>query len=129
MGLLKAFSKHKYVHLPAFDLLLKCAGEQLGAMTASDISQALSAIIRLDMVDRARRGSDGELQGLLENLFEAARAKLVDAYLPPADLTNLCVAAALCAPTEKGAELLVAVALRFTGAAGEVSIALTHPRD
>ncbi|CAK0909429.1 unnamed protein product, partial [Prorocentrum cordatum] len=123
--LLKALSKHRFVHLPATDFLLRRCAEELPSATAADISHLLSAVVRLGL--RERLAERGPHPGLLGRLFAAARAQLADAYLPPADLTNLCAAAALLPAVEQSAALLAAAAGQLRGRADRAAAA--PPRD
>ena len=72
--LLKALSKHAFPHLPTADLLLRRAGALLPGAGPADISQLLSAAVRLGLAERL--GEDGPHAGLLGRLLSAARGQL-----------------------------------------------------
>lgn len=110
----KALSKHGFHHPGAMHFLLQQAAVELPRTTAADASQLLAAVLRLDVgYLLSRHNLDGRpvsSDDLLEALLKVAKEGVSDRYLPPADLTNLCVAAALLPPVEQGAQLLKAVA-------------------
>ncbi|CAE8617229.1 unnamed protein product [Polarella glacialis] len=139
--LFKALAKHGYrENLPALDLLLRQAGQELDgavAATPADISQLLSAVVRLGLGSRLGGGQGEESwddacewlhPGLLRRLLASARTEVGrDAHMPASDLTNLCVAIASLPPTTEGSLFLVDVAQRLQGRpdrAGAIS-----PRD
>lgn len=122
--LMKALSRHGYAHLAAVDHLLRCSREDLPNATPADISQLLSAVVRLGVASRLQEEGPHHA-GFLGQLFAAARAQLGDAYLPAADLTNLCAAAALLPRCEEAARFLFCAAKRLQGRAESA----TPPRD
>jgi len=103
--MLKALSKHGFDDAEVADFLLYRAGEKLETMAPADVSELLAAVIRLGL--EGRLDEDGPHPTLLEGSFARVRARLGDTYLPPADLTNLCVAAALFRPVEEGSLFLL----------------------
>lgn len=117
---LKALSWHGRRDIPTVDFLLAAFAQDLASATTSDVSQLLSALVRLQLGQCL-----GDKRGLLNQLFATARRQMEDAYLPAADLTNLCVATASLPRGEECAEFLLAVARRFDRRAE----AATSPRD
>eukprot|EP00746_Dinoflagellata_sp_MGD_P025041 gnl/MRDRNA2_/MRDRNA2_158830_c0_seq1.p1 gnl/MRDRNA2_/MRDRNA2_158830_c0~~gnl/MRDRNA2_/MRDRNA2_158830_c0_seq1.p1 ORF type:complete len:446 (+),score=66.70 gnl/MRDRNA2_/MRDRNA2_158830_c0_seq1:59-1339(+) len=118
---LKALSKHEFAHILAVDHLLHRARQIRNEFTPADISQLLAALIRLGLEDHLC----SKHPGLVDTLFECATNQLGDAYLPCADLSNLCAAAALLPPSMAQAHFLAAVGRRLHGA----GIAFVPPKD
>mmetsp|Transcript_89959 Transcript_89959/g.262939 ORF Transcript_89959/g.262939 Transcript_89959/m.262939 type:complete len:407 (-) Transcript_89959:50-1270(-) len=121
--LLKVLSKHDFAHVPTVDFLLGQCQERLATMTAADISHLLAATVRLGVSERLH--SSGPYPDLLAKLFSAAQEQLATSYLPPADLTNLCVVAALLPPVQESSFFVAAVIARLKGKGAMV----TPPKD
>jgi len=109
--LMKAVSKYKCKDMPTVDTLLRRIHRDVVRLTAADASQLLVAILRMNVADRLAQ--DGPHAGLLCEIFKRAQRDLGDIYLPPRDLTNLCVAASLFHPMEESRLFLTAVLQRL----------------
>lgn len=125
--LLKAFSKHDYVDSPSVDVLLSCVANKIDEASTSDVCQILIAVIRLGVTERLNvqpcASSGGTLVG---RLFHAARVHTPGMHVPPADVTNLCVAASRLPPSEDAAIFLLGVFQQLTES---TDVALLSPRD